>query len=87
MRDCGLKMGDVEDRYARTALPLMRMAMALFDRAGCTLATTHLQHAIDMIEADHVEMAMSHHSAGSTGAGSGQHGDQRCAGKREGTGS
>ncbi|VVS96976.1 hypothetical protein SPHINGO391_120022 [Sphingomonas aurantiaca] len=87
MRDYGLKMSDVEDRYGKTALALMRMSMALLDRAGHTLAAAHLQHAIDTVEVDHVEVAMSHHSAGSTGVGSGQHDDQRGAGKREGTGS
>ena len=44
-------MSEVEHRYTRTALALMRMAMALLDRAGCTLAAARLQHAIDTVEA------------------------------------
>lgn len=40
-------MSDMGDRNARTALALMRMALALLDRAGATLTAARLQHAID----------------------------------------
>lgn len=80
-------MNDVEHRHTRTALALMRMAMALLDRAGCTLAAAHLQHAIDTVEACHGKSAMPPRSAASTGAGFGHHDDQRVAGIGEGTGS
>lgn len=80
-------MSDVEHRYVRTALALMRMAMALLDRAGCTLAGAHLQHAIDTVEAGQDETAMPPHPVASTGAESDHPANQRGAGIGEGIGS
>ena len=40
-------MTNIGNRDVRTALALMRMALALLDRAGATLTAARLQHAID----------------------------------------
>lgn len=80
-------MSDVEHRYTRTALALMRMAMALLDRAGCTLAAAHLQHAIDTVEAVPENAAMPLSPTASTGTEFGHHDDQHGGGIGEGTGS
>lgn len=42
-------MSDVEHHDVRTALALMRLALALLDRAGCTLVAARLQHAFDTV--------------------------------------
>lgn len=79
-------MSDFERRYTRTASALMRMALALLDRAGCTLAAAHLQHAIDTVEAVLGNAAMPLNPTASTGAESDHHDHQRGAGIGEGTG-
>lgn len=80
-------MSDVEHGSTTTALALMRMAKALLDRAGCTLAAAHLQHAMDTVEAVQHVTAMPPFSVASPGAGSSHHDDQHSAGIGEGTGS
>lgn len=80
-------MSDVERRYTRTALALMRMALAMLDRAGCTLAAAHLHHAIDTVEAGQDETTMPPHSVASIDAEYRQHGHLRRTGTGEGTGS
>lgn len=80
-------MSNVEHRYTRTALALMRMALTLLDRAGCTLAAAHLQHAIDMVKTSQDTTAIQPNSIALIGAEPDQHHHQRGTGKREGTGS
>ena len=79
--------GDVEHHYSRTALALMRMALALLDRAGCLLAAARLQHAIDTVASDPGGAPTQRHPDASTGAGSDRHKHQRVTGNGEGTGS
>ncbi len=80
-------MSDLEHRYTRTALTLMRMAMALLDRAGGALAAARLQHAIDTVEAGQDETAMPPHPIASSAVGFDHHDHQRGVGIGEGTGS
>ena len=79
-------MSDLEHRYTRTALALMRMALALLDRAGGALAAARLQHAIDTVEAGQ-DTAMPAHVIASTAVDSDHHDHQRGVGTGEGTGS
>ena len=44
---------DEHERATRTALDLMRMALALLDRAEDTLSAARLQPAIDTAERQH----------------------------------
>lgn len=54
------------DAEFRTSLMLMRLALALLDRGGPTLAAARLQHAIDTAEG---EQRTSASGAGRTEAG------------------
>jgi hypothetical protein len=53
-------MSDTGDGNVRTALALMRMALALLDRTGVTLTAARLQHAIDTTAAEDLTTPAPH---------------------------
>ena len=85
--DHGPSKGDVEHHYTRTALALMRMALALLDRAGLFLAAARLQHAIDTLASDPGGAAKQRHPDPSTGAEHDRHTHQSRIENGEGPGS
>ena len=78
-------MSDVEHHDVRTALALMLLALALLDRAGCTLVAARLQHAFDMVWNDPGAAAMPRHPDAPSGAEHDRHKHQRPTDNGEGT--
>lgn len=82
--DHGPSKGDVEHHDVRTALALMRTALELLDRAGCTLVAARLQHAIDTVKNDPGATAMPRHADAPRGAEHDWHKHQRSTDNGEG---
>lgn len=78
-------MSDVEHHSVSTALALMRMALALLDRAGRTLVAARLQHAIDTVGMDAGAAAMPRRPDAPSGAEHDRQKHQRPTDNGEGT--